>query len=306
LSASKNIAMKQLSVILLVTISTFLTANAQVKLTVKEEVRKMSKGANNSFVLEVPQTKAVDLRKDWEKYLKDNSKAKVENYKGELFVLQTIINRISNESLNHYALFNETPSGTVISAFFVVRDSFISSAANPIVGGSIQKFMFDFGKAAYIKAVEKEIEIEQKTLKGKEKELETLMKEEDKLQKTIVESKSKIDNNENEIKVKKQEQDMKQREIMMQKEKMFGVNLNPEEKKLQDKIVKGMESDKQKLIKTQQNLRKDTHKNESTIKKSERSIANLKSKQDLKRNEIQKQREIVQKTEMKLAEIKRM
>jgi hypothetical protein len=106
--------------------------------------------------------------------------------------------------------------------------------------------------------------------------------------------------------VKKQEQELKQKEIMMQKEKMVGVNLNPEEKKLQDSLVKDMESEKQKLIKTQESLRKDITKHESEIKKSERSIADYKAKQELKRNEIKKQSEIVQKVEMKLGEVKRL
>lgn len=279
---------------------------AQKKLTVSEETRKMSKGPQNAFILEVPQVKAIELRKEWEKYLRDHGKMKIEEFKGELFALQTVIQRISSEPLNHYALFNESPVGAVISAFYMIRDSFVSTTNMPAVAQSIQKFMFDFGKATYIKAVEKELNLEQKTLKNKEKELESLMREEDKLQKSIVENKNIIERNEQEIKVKKQEQDLKQKEIMMQKEKMLGISLNPEEKKLQDKIIKEMESEKQKLIKTQQNLRKDIQKKESAIRQAERHIANLRSKQDLKRNEIHRQREIVQKVEQKLNEIKRM
>jgi cob(I)alamin adenosyltransferase len=280
--------------------------NAQAPLMVREEIRKMSKGSQNAFVLEVPQTKASELKKEWQKYLRENSKIKTEEFKGELYALQTVINRISGDPLNHYALFSESPAGSIITAFYAINDSFISTANMPAVATAIQKFMFDFGKSAYIRAVEKEVELEQKTLRTKENELEMLLKEEDKLQKSIVEHKSKIESNENEIKVKKQEQDLKQKEIMMQKEKMLGINLNPEEKKLQDKIIKEMESEKQKLIKAQGNLRKSIHKSESYIRQAERNIANLKSKQDLKRNEIHRQREIAQKAVQKLDKIKKM
>jgi hypothetical protein len=292
--------MKRLFFSTFLTIQIILTIDAQVSLTIKEETRTMSKGKENAFVMEVPQTKMADLKKEWGKYLKEHGKIKPEEYKGEFFVLGAIINRISAESLNHYALFNANPSGAVISCFYVIKDSFISSASNPLVAGNIKKFMFDFGKAEYIKAVEEELKIEKKILKEKEDELEDFMKAEDKEAKKIAEYKSEITQNENEITVKKQEQDLKQKEIMMQKEKMMGVNLNPEEKKLQDNIIKDMEKEKQKQIKTQSSLRKDITKKQSEIKKSERAIADYKSKQELKRNEINKHKEIVQKVEMKL------
>jgi hypothetical protein len=91
----------------------------------------------------------------------------------------------------------------------------------------------------------------------------------------------------------------------MQKEKMLGVSLNPEEKKLQDKLVKEMESEKQKLIKTQSSLREKSKKNEGEIKASERKVLDIKAKQEAKQNEITKQRALLQKVQDKLAVIKK-
>jgi hypothetical protein len=172
--------MKNLLFIFALVLSISFAIHAQVKLTVTEDTRSMSKGSHNAFVMEVPQTKASELKKEWEKYLKDNAKVKPEEFKGELFVLGAIINRIASESLNHYALFNENPSGGIITAFYAIQDSFVSSAGKPAVAGNISKFMYDFGKEVYTKAVEEELKVEQKTLKNKEKELEDLMKDEDK------------------------------------------------------------------------------------------------------------------------------
>jgi hypothetical protein len=73
-------------------------------------------------------------------------------------------------------------------------------------------------------------------LKDLEKDLEALHKEEDKELKSIDKYKREIEKAEDVIKVKKNEQDLKQKEITAQKEKMIGVSLNADEKKLQDLI----------------------------------------------------------------------
>lgn len=281
------------------------TSFSQETIAVKEEIRAMSKGNKNAFVLLVPQYKADDLKKAWDKYVKENAKVKSDEYKGEYFFLGGIVERLSPNSLNHYATFQDVAKGCIISAYYVVQDSFISSANNVALATSINKFMFDFGKEAYIKVVEKEEDIEAKLLKEKEKELKDLQKDEDDELKSIDKLKNEIEQNTTEIGVKKSEQEMKQKEITMQKEKMLGVSLNPEEKKLQDKLVKEMESEKQKLIKTQSSLREKSKKNEGEIKASERKVVDIKAKQEAKQNEITKQRALLQKVQDKLAVIKK-
>lgn len=279
--------------------------SAQENITINEQIRTMSKGNRNAFVMKVPQYKSEDLKKAWDKYVKDNAKVKSDEYKGEYFFLGGIVERLSPNSLNHFATFQDVPGGSIINAFYVVQDSFVSSVNNATMATSINKFMFDFAKEAYIKAVEREEEVEAKLLKEKEKELKDLQKDEDDEHKEIDKLKNEIEQNTTEIGVKKSEQELKQKEITMQKEKMLGVSLNPEKKKLQDKLVKEMESEKQKLIKTQTNLREKNKDNETDIKNAERKIIDLKARQEAKQNEINKQRDVLQKVQAKLAAIKK-
>jgi len=298
--------MKKILIVIASVLIFIINIRAQVSLTIEEETRSMSKGAHNAFVMQVPQTKVDDLRKSWGSFLKKHGKIKPEEYKGEYFTLASVVNRISHDPVDHYVLFSDNPSGAVMTTFFVLKDSFISTANNPAIAGNISKFMYDFGKETYIAAVESELEVEQKKLKDLEKDLEDLHKEEDKEAKNVTESQNKIKNNENEELAKKNEQELKQKEIMMHKENNLGANLSPDEKKVFDGKIKDMESEKQKLIKIQDGLRKDNMNLESGIKKSERNISNLKGQQELKEKEITMQREIVQKVETKLGEVKKL
>ena len=138
---------------------------AQQKIEVTEGKRPMSKGENNAFIIEVPQTKIDDLQKSWTNYLKNYSKEKIVNEKGEIFILATIIKRINDKSLNLYSRFQETTVGTNINTFYQIDDVFVSIENNATVATSIKSFLFDFGKQAYAEAVQTELEREQKTLK---------------------------------------------------------------------------------------------------------------------------------------------
>lgn len=293
-------------ILLLVALLVSNTVFAQESLKVEEAMRPMSKGSNNAFTIEVPQTKSADLQKSWTNYLKDKTKAKVLNEKGEIYLLGVIVNSITDRSINIYSRFQETTTGTVISVFYQIDDTFVSTENNPTVAVSAKTFLYDFGKIAYLDAVQAELEMEQKVLKNLEKELENLHKEEDKELKNIDKEKREIEKAEDLIKVKKNEQDLKQKEITAQKEKMIGVNLNAEEKKLQDKLLKDLEGDKKSLIKDQDNARKNIIKSESSIKNSERNLANIKSDINAKNVAISKQKELITKVEEKLNRIKRL
>lgn len=282
-----------------------ITTQAQVILTVKEESRNMSKGSNNAFVIEVPQTKATDLKKDWQKFLKDIGKLKIDDEKGELYTLNASISKISTNQLNHYALFTENATAATLVAFFQIKDTFVSSVNNQTTAANITALVREFGKAAYTNAVEDEIKTEKKALKKLQNELESFLKDEDKAKGSIAELKQKIEQNGTEIKVKKQEQELKQKEIMAQKEKMIGISLHKEEQKLQKKLISRMDSDKKKIIKAQSNLLKDIYKNESKIRETESEIVKIKEKQTAKTAEINKQKDVSQQVQNKLEAIKK-
>jgi hypothetical protein len=295
----------RISTIILTLSVNFIIAQSAVKLTVSEENKSMSKGSANAFVMEVPQTKAADLKKDWQKFLKDNSRAKIEDDKTELSAIGANISKLSTSLLNHYALFTENTNASKIFTFFQINDAFVSTATNAEVAANVKLFMLEFGKLTYSNVVENEIKEEQKKLKTLEKELESLMKGEDKAKGKIINFKHNIEQDELEIKAKKHEQEVMQKEIEAQKEKMIGISLHKEEQKLQKKLISRMDSDKKKIIKAQSNLLKDIHKNESKIRETESEIVKIKEKQTAKTTEVDKQKYLLQQVQNKLEAIKK-
>ncbi len=296
----KNIAIIIAS--LLFTIALF----AQETLTIKEEKLPMSKGTENAFTVNIPQTRTSDVSKDWGRYIRRNSRGgKRGSSKGEFYALEGIIERISPQSMNIYTLFTQTTSGVKMSVFFLQNDAFVTSE-NQLFFKGAKAFIHEFAKQSYKDAVEEELKAEQDVLKNLQKDLDKIYKDKDKETNNINRQKQEIAKLENEIATKKSEQQIKDKEITEQRKKMIGVALNADEKKLQDKLVSSLEKEKRSLIKDEQKRRNNINKADNSIKKSEREISGLESKLNLQLQKVQQQKERVHKVETKLKDIQRM
>lgn len=285
----------------------FSSAFAQVSIKINEESLPMSKGNNNAFVVDIPQTKAADLRKEWDSYIKRSGRRiKTGDLKGEHYALEVQATKISNDYFNIYTNFIQTITGTKVATHFQLQDTFVSSANNEFTAKSIKAYLHEFAKEQYIKAVEAEVAIEQRELKKLDDELNKLYTAKDKLTNQINDNNNSISKAESEIKIKKNEQQLKDKEILMQREKMIGVSLNPAERKLQDKIVSDLNKDKQRLVKDEQKLRKDIQKFEATIKKIERDVTKVEGDITRKLSEIKTHQTLLQNIENKLNEVRRL
>jgi hypothetical protein len=283
-----------------------LTLKAQTNLSVAEVSHNMSKGAENAFIVMVPQFNATDLKKEWENYLKDNGKVDIKENNGEISALNATIDKISMKNINHYALFDETIDGPKLVAFFAFNDTFISTANNSVVAASIEKFMMDFAKSSYIKVVQDELNTEQKKLKSLNDEQSNLEKKENESHQNIVDSKNKIEKDNNDIVINKAEQDKKQKELELQQQKMSNVAMNDAEKKLQDEEVNNLQDVKKNLIKKEGKLRSDIEDLNNKINVEQNKIPGLQSQEEIQKNKIQKQQEVIQKVQAKLDDIKKM
>ena len=298
--------MKNLYLSLVIGIVTCLTLKAQTIISIAEVSHNSSKGTENAFVVMVPQYKATDLKKEWENYLKDNGKVDIKENNGEISALNAKIDKVSMESINHYALFDETIDGPKLVAFFAINDTFISTANNPVVAGSIGKFMMDFAKSAYIKVVQEELKTEQEKLKSLNDELSGLEKKENECHQNIVDYQNKIEKADNNIVINKAEQDKKQKEVELQQQKMTNVVMNNDEKKLQDKQVNNLQDDKKTLIRKDGKMKIDIEDINNKINVEQNKIPGLQSQQAMQKDKIQKQQEVIQKAQAKLDEIKKM
>lgn len=298
--------MKLLSILSLFFLFALNTAKAQSGLKIKEETHPMSLGNKIAFITEVPQYNSIDIQKEWIKFIRKKTKATVKPSKAEWKLLNAKVDGILVDSLSIYANFSQTTNGAIVTAFFARKDSFITTENNPAIANSIQGFMYDFGKTAYIHIVEKELEKENRTLNAMKDEKERLQKSEDKNLKEIEEGNNTIEQSENELDAVKEELEIKQKDIFTQKQKLLTLSKKSVERQEQNEIVRGMEKDKKQHLKRMQSLNATIASKNATIRSKERFTVTLKSQQDKKTEEIKKQETIVAAVETKLAAIKKM
>jgi hypothetical protein len=248
----------------------------------------------------VPQYKATDLKKEWKNYLKDNGKVDIKENNGEVSALNAKVDKVSMENIDIYALFDETADGPNLVAFYAINDTFISTLNNSVVAGSIDKFMMNFAKSANTKIVKEGLITEQKKMQALNDEQSNLEKRENACHQEIVNCHNKIEKYNNEIVINKAEQEKKQKELELQQQKMSSIAMNDDEKKLQDKEVKNLQDDKKDLIKQEGKMTREIEELNNKINVEQNNIPGLQSQEEMQKDKIQKQQEVVQKVQAKL------
>ena len=189
---------KKIMTIAAIVIPSFLFA--QKDILTSEVDKEMSQGVKNSYVTLIPQAKGKDVTSDWKKYIKKDSKGKVDDNNGEIFIIGGTIKNVSNQPLNIYARVLETTEGVQLTVWISEGGVFLSTVANPDKSVAIQKFLHDFGVKQYKDAVKDQLEAEQKKQKELEKVYEGYVKDQKKAENNIVSHNKEIEKLQNKIK----------------------------------------------------------------------------------------------------------
>ena len=104
----------------------YLSVNAFAQIgEVKEINAAMSKGVQRGFQVLIPESNAKDAAKAWSSLMKEYDSKTSSVKKAEDYLSPTaLIPSISANAINVYALFNETPEGVFLNAFFDLGSSF--------------------------------------------------------------------------------------------------------------------------------------------------------------------------------------
>jgi peptidoglycan hydrolase CwlO-like protein len=267
-----------------------------------EITETISVGKKSGYAVNITQAKKKNVENAWQKMLKDynESKEKVEDQKGEIFITGAFIERLHHDPVNIYALITELDEGARVEAFFELDSVFVNSSNNKDASLVITNIMEEFAIDAFKSAVEDELEEEQKKLSNLEKDLEKLVKENEKMHKTIAMGESDITSLEVELDANKQAYnpnygktvpvlDSEGNEIDRAPAPKAVVNIDPDTKKELDKEHKKLSKKKYKL--------------ESKIREAERDIPMNLQDQEAKKAEIEEQKKHVEKVMQKLESV---
>lgn len=283
---------------------------AQVKIEIGEQEMTMSQGTHNAFIIEIPQAEGKIVKKSWSKYIRQDTKSKVEIEEEEIFILGTIISEISNEPINIYSAIIELDSTVKVVALFQIDSVFFAlPEGNKDINiektyHGIKNFMKDFAIDEYREAVIDELKEEEIELKALLREMIDMEKNNVAFQKEIKEYELKIQRSNENIASLQNEKSRKVTEI---ESKKLAIGSLSGDKILQDeakKQLKSIEKEKRRIEKSIEKEHKNIVSYESGIVENNRNIERNLLNQDSTLTEISEQELFIEKITDKLDNIK--
>jgi len=207
--------------LLLLFLTTFMTATfIQAQIVISEDTISMSQGMNNGFTLELSNTTAKSIAKDWAKHLKQfkSKKTKYNKKTKEYFTDNAKIKMMSSNTVDIYTIIAPMGDDTKIMVCFDLGGAYLSSKLHPTSAKLGQQILYDFAVKIKQEQVKEKIVVQEKELKSLESDMKKLEKGEDEIRKSIKELQEKIAKLEKEVENSKQAQTDKFNEIEAQKQ----------------------------------------------------------------------------------------
>ncbi len=267
-----------------------------------EITETISVGEKSGYAVNITQARKKNVESAWEKMLKNynDSKEKVEDKKGEVFITGALIERLHHNPVNIYALITELDEGARVEAFFELDSVFVNSSNNKDASLVITNMMEEFALDAFRSAVEDELEEEQKKLSDLEKDLKKLEKENEKMHKTIAMAESDITALEAELDANKQAYNPNYGKTVP----VLDSEGNEIDRAPAPKAIPNLDPDvKKELDKEHKKLSKKKYKVESKVREAERDIPVNLQEQEAKKAEIEEQKKQVEKVMQKLESV---
>ena len=204
--------------------------NAQQEIDVFEDSALISKGKQLGYAVYIPQGEFDDIKKDWSKLIRQNTKSRVEEVGMEINISGTTIKEIHFIPINIYSIIYQKDTAFLLIAFFEIDSMFFTFDENnktlksEKIYHGIRHLIRDFAVEEYKKAVKNELEEEEKTLKKLDKEFANLKKENENAHKEIEKCGQEITNSEHAITTYEADNERKLTEINDRKESMASLS----------------------------------------------------------------------------------
>jgi predicted nucleic acid-binding Zn-ribbon protein len=281
------------------------SASSQEVIEVKNMQAHMSKGSQPCYVVEIPQADLKSVQQNLVKKLQENSKVKVKEVNHELVLSGVVKNELTKDSVNLYCLIIQKENKILLNMFVEIDSVFFSpqedktDLASDKTDNNIRNYLRAFAVEQYRFAVNTELKGQQEILKNLEKELEKLEKDEENMKKDNSSLKNDIEKIEREIVEIDRKIDLNRQNASSHALSMPGLVLDTDKKAAQEK-EKELEKEKKQLEKSRSKAKDDISSNESKIEKNNKNIKTCEENQELKKEEIIKQKEVVAKVQAKL------
>lgn len=170
----------------------FLCFSFLAKAQVRETTASMSAGSNNALIIDLEYTDAEKVLDEFEKYVED-FKAKAKKKKGEIFADNAQVKNIGgNNTIDIYARAEKGEMKSILTVWFDLGGAYLSSKNHTEKYGEAEKWLKEFAKRMVKRGIEDELKAEQKKAELLADEQKNLIKEKEKLDRSIVDGEKEI------------------------------------------------------------------------------------------------------------------
>ena len=175
--------------------------NAQ---TIQEAAKSMSKGLNNSYTIELPQTKKSEAEDVWKKFMKEyKAKTKWNKKTKEWFSDDAEIESMSENTVDLYTTFVDHKDMTLMTVWYDLGGAYMSSKTHPKSYPAVEQMLTEYALSVSTGLAQALIDAKAKEVEEVEKEVKKLEKENKSLAEKIEDAKKSIAKMETEIKENK-------------------------------------------------------------------------------------------------------
>ncbi len=188
---------------------------------VEEINADMSKGKNRGLKVLIPDVTEKEAIKAWEKLMKGYGAKTVKVKKKDDYLTENAkIPSISENEVDVYTLFNETPEGVFMNVFIDLGGAYLNSDMHPEITKTAKDLIQTFATKVAREAVESKLKEEEKILDKLNKEQKNLEKDKEDYEKDIKDAEETIKKRTSAIKQNVKDQEAKTTEINDQKQKV--------------------------------------------------------------------------------------
>ena len=291
--------MNRIYFLLLFLVTAVIGASGQVK----EDTRVMVAGAQPCMTVIIPGAEPGFVEQEWKEYM--TSYGKVTKVKGSKESVVTGIHIVDvgmGDMINAYSLTEEAVGGTKFIVWIEVGGKYLTSKDSTYK--KAVSFMDNFVHKVQVDLVAIDLENQQKKLTQLESNLGKLERQNESLNKIIIDAQLKIEEAETEIPINVSTQDAAKADIDAQKATVDAAKDNPDEMKVQQKQLTKLESNLTKLQRENESLHKVVTDANAKIKKAEMDITTNLEAQEASKTEIANQKIVIDTVQKKLDKMK--
>lgn len=276
-------------------------ASGLVTAQVTSENRVMVTGSQPALVVKLKGADPKFAEAEWKDYTKSYGKViKVKGSKESVIEGIHVKDIGQGTLLNVYSLATPSVDGTDMIVWFNRGGSYLESSDKEYATAA--EFLQTFAIKVNVDMIALDLEEQQKKQTKLENDLTRLQKVNENLHKDITNAKAKIDQAEIDIPLNERAQETAQADIANQKGVVESVKENPEEYKIQQKLLAKLESNYTKLQKENESLHKTVTDSNAKIKQAELDIETNLAEQKTAEQAIADQKVVVDLVQKKLDE----